>query len=146
SFRRARSRRTTVEQDKIDVTRATPVSNSGTTGAKRGAPMWLQLLLSLIVIVIAVGVAALFNPTANDLVKRVGIGLPLLTGSSDDTPAAAPQAQGQGRQGQAAGQQQTAAQGQGGGQRQGQGCGAGRPGGAFAGARTAVVVTAPVTS
>jgi RND family efflux transporter MFP subunit len=129
-----------VEQDKIDVTRATPVPNAGATGAKRGAPMWLQLLLSLIVIVIAVGAAALLNPTANDLVKRVGVGLPLLTGSSDDTPAAAPQAQGQG-----AGQQQAAAQGQGGGQRQGQGGGAGRPGGAFAGNRTAVVVTAPVT-
>lgn len=136
----------TVEQDKIDVTRATPVSGAGTAKARRGAPVWLQLLLSLIVIVIALGIAALFNPTANDLVKRVGLGLPLLTGSSDDAPAAAPQAaQGQGRQGQTAGQQ-PAAQGQGGGQRQGQGGAAGRPGGAFAGNRTAVVVTAPVTT
>jgi RND family efflux transporter MFP subunit len=105
--------------------------------------MWLQLLLSLLVIVIAVGVAALLNPTANDLVKRIGIGLPLLTGSVDQAPAAAPQAQGQGRQGQGAGQQQAAAPGQGGGQRQGQG-GAGR--GGFGGGRTAVVVTAPVAS
>jgi RND family efflux transporter MFP subunit len=105
--------------------------------------MWLQLLLSLLVIVIAVGVAALLNPTANDLVKRIGIGLPLLTGSVDQAPAAAPQAQGQGRQGQGAGQQQAAAPGQGGGQRQGQG-GAGR--GGFGGSRTAVVVTAPVAS
>lgn len=133
-----------MEQDKIDVTRATPVS-AGSAGARRGAPLWLQLLLSLIVIVIAVGIAALFNPTANGMVKRVGLSLPLLTGSSDDTPAAAQEAQGQGRQGQGAGQQQAAAQGQGGGQRQGQGGGAGRPGGGFAGNRTAVVVTAPVT-
>lgn len=130
-----------MEQDKIDVTRATPVSGAGSTGARRGAPLWLQLLLSLAVIIIAVGIAALFNPTANNMVGRVGLSLPLLTGSNDDTPAAAPQAQG--RQGQGAGQQQAAAQGQGGGQRQGGG--AGRPGG-FAGSRTAVVVTAPVTS
>jgi RND family efflux transporter MFP subunit len=126
-----------LEQDKIDVSRATPVADSGTTRARpvrRGAPLWLQLVLSLIVIVIALGIAALFNPTVNEMAKRAGVALPLLTGESGEAQA---QPQGQ-RQG---GAQQTA---QGAGQRQGQGGGAGR-GGGFGGARTAVVVAAPVT-
>ena len=130
-----------MEQDKIDVTRATPVTNTGTTSAKRrsGAPLWLQVLLSLIVIVIAVGIFGLFNSTANSLVRRVGIALPMLNAPADaqaqTQTAAAPAGQGGGQQ---------AAQGQGGGQRQGQGGGAGRPGGAGGGNRAAIVVTQPV--
>jgi RND family efflux transporter MFP subunit len=128
-----------LEQDKIDVTRATPVANTGTTSAKRrsGAPLWLQVLLSLIVIAIAVGIFGLFNPTANSLVRRVGIALPMLNAPADaqaqTQTAAAPAGQG--------GQQ--AAQGQGGGQRQGQGGAGGRQGGA-GGNRAAIVVTQPV--
>src|SRR5262249_24096122 len=80
-----------------------------------------------------------FNPTANNLVKRVGLSLPMLTGTADDAQAQAqPQAQ--------AGGQQQGAQGQGGGQRQGQGQGGGgrQGGGAFGANRVAVVVTQPV--
>ena len=131
-----------MEQDKIDVTRATPVTNTGTTSAKRrsGAPLWLQVLLSLIVIVNAVGIFGLFNSTANSLVRRVGIALPMLNTPADaqaqTQTAAAPAGQGGGQQ---------AAQGQGGGQRQGQGgAGGGRQGGAGGGNRAAIVVTQPV--
>jgi RND family efflux transporter MFP subunit len=123
-----------LEQEKIDVARATPVSKTGTVPGKprRGAPLWLQIVLSLIVIVLAVGLAGLFNPTANSLVKRVGIALPMLDGSAADAQPA-PQAQAQGQGGQAQGQ------------RQGQGqAGAGRQGGGFGGNRSAIVVTAPV--
>src|SRR4051812_33146751 len=130
----------TLEQDKIDVTRATPVTNAGATmTAKRrtGAPLWLQVLLSLIVVAIAVGIFGLFNPTANSLVRRVGIALPMLNAPADaqaqTQTAAAPAAQ--------SGQQ--AAQGQGGGQRQGQGGAGGRQGGAGGGNRAAIVVTQP---
>ncbi|MEO8757379.1 MAG: efflux RND transporter periplasmic adaptor subunit [Devosia sp.] len=127
-----------MEQDKIDVARATPVSEVGIASAKsrRGAPLWLQLLLSLIVIVVAVGIAALFVPAANAMVARLGISIPLLTASADQ-PQAAAQAAPQSAQGQTTGQRQGG--GPGGGQS------AGRPGG-FGGNRTAVVVTAPVTS
>jgi RND family efflux transporter MFP subunit len=127
-----------LEQDKIDVTRATPVANSGEpTPAKRraGAPLWVQVLLSLVVVVIAAGIFGLFNSTANSLVRRVGIALPLLNAPADAQAqtAAAP-----------AGQQAT--QGQGAGQRQGQGGPGGRQGGAggFGGNRAAIVVTQPV--
>ena len=139
-FRAARSGQD-LEQDKIDVTRATPVSGTGTTAKRRGAPLWLQIFLSLVVIAIAIGVGALFNPTANALVKRIGITLPMLNAPADaqaqTQTAAAP---GQGGQ--------PAAQGQGAGQRQGQGQGggqgnAGRAGG-FGGNRSAIVVTQPV--
>lgn len=124
-----------MEQEKIDVTRATPVTpGTSARATRRGAPLWLQILLSLIVIVIAVGIFALYNPMANGLVKRVGVTLPLL-GAPAEAPAqtaAAPGAQGQG------------------GQRQGQGGAAGgRQGGAggFGGGnRSAIVVTQPVTS
>ena len=123
-----------MEQDKIDVTRATPVAGTGTTGTgkrRSGAPLWLQVLLSLIVIAIAVGIFGLFNPTANSLVRRVGIALPMLNAPAD-----------------AQAQTQTAAApaGQGGGQRQGQGGAGGRQGGAggFGGNRAAIVVTQPV--
>ena len=126
-----------MEQEKIDVARATPVSKDGTATAKpqRGAPLWLQILLSLIVIVLAVGIAGLFNPTANSLVKRVGIALPMLNGSTADAQPA-PQAQAQGQGGQAQGQRPGG--GQGGAGRQG--------GGGFGGNRSAIVVTAPVTT
>ena len=96
--------------------------------------MWLQTLLSLIVIALAVGIFGLFNPTANALVKRVGISLPLLNAAAADAQtAAAPAAQPQGQQ----------AQGQATAPRQGQGQGAagGRQGGAN---RAAIVVTQPV--
>jgi RND family efflux transporter MFP subunit len=128
-----------LEQDKIDVTRATPVSEAGVATARprRGAPMWLQLLLSLIVIVAAAAIAALFVPSANTMLGQIGVKLPLLTASADDAPATPQPAAG--RQGQAAGQQ--GAQGGAPGGRQG----GGRAGG-FGGSRTAVVVTAPVTS
>lgn len=117
-----------MEQDKIDVTRATPVSAAR---ARRGAPLWLQLVLSLIIIAAAAVVAGLYNGEANRLLAQVGLSLPLLTAAE---PAA-------GQAPQQGGPQQ--AQGQG-GPRQGQGApgGGGRPGGA--GGRTAVVVAAPV--
>ncbi len=123
------------------MSRATPVTEAGTSKpARRGAPLWLQIVLSLIVIVIALAIAALFNPAANALVSRTGVSLPLLTGGADEGAAPAQQGQGQ-RQGQGGSQ---TAQAQGGGPRQGQGGGAGRPGGGLAGNRAAVVVAAPV--
>lgn|GEM_PF-59482 len=114
-----------VEQEKIDVAHATPVSGGVVANkpVKRGAPMWLQLLLSLVVIVVAIGVAAL-NPTANSMVQRIGVKLPQLNADAD--ASAAPQAG-----------TQTA---QAGGQRQG---GAGGRGGAGGFNRAAVVVTVP---
>src|SRR6185312_17010051 len=118
-----------LEQEKIDVTRATPVSKADSASARsrRGAPLWLQVLLSLVVIVIAVGIAALFNPTANRFVERIGVSLPMLTGDAAEGPQAQAATQGG---------QQAAGQRQGGGQ--------GRAGGYGGGARTAVVVTVPV--
>ena len=132
-----------MEQDKIDVTRATPVSGPGTTAKRRGAPLWLQILLSLIVVAVALCIGALFNSTANDLVKRVGIALPMLNAPAD--AQAAPQTATATTSGQGG---QPAAQGQAAGQRQGQGQGggqgaAGRAGG-FGGNRSAIVVTQPV--
>ena len=128
-----------MEQDKIDVARATPVSDGAMTAApapRKGAPLWLQIILSLIVVGIAIAIAGLFLPTANNLVKRVGISLPLLTGSADTSAAPAPGAQaqagGQGRQGQGG------AGGAPGGQ-------AGQGGGGNAN-RSAVVVAVPATS
>lgn len=120
-----------MEQEKIDVTRATPVlkADSASASPRRGAPLWLQLLLSLLVIVIAVGIAALFNPTANGFVKRIGVSLPMLSGDAAEAPQAQAATQGG---------QQAAGQRQGGGQ--------GRAGGYGGGARTAVVVTVPVTT
>ncbi len=108
---------------------------------RRGAPLWLQLLLSLIIVVAAVVLAGLYNAQANQMLAQVGLSLPLLTASAETAPAQAPQ--------QGGGQQQTQAQGGGqqaqgqGGPRQGQGApGGGRPAGA--GGRSAVVVAAPV--
>ncbi|HVY51563.1 MAG TPA: hypothetical protein VHA07_08375, partial [Devosia sp.] len=95
-----------MEQDKIDVSRATPVTETGTSTGKpvrRGAPLWLQIVLSLIVIFVALAIAALFNPTANGLAGRIGVALPLLTGGADDGAAPAQQGQGQ-RQAQGGGQ------------------------------------------
>ena len=121
-----------MEQDKIDVSRATPVAaNSAKSTQRSGAPLWLQVLLSLVVIVIAVGIFGLFNPTANALVRRVGITLPMLNAPADAQTAAAPAAQ---PQGQGAGPRQG----------QGQGGGAGRQGGAGGANRAAIVVTQPV--
>ena len=125
-----------MEQDKIDVSRATPVPEGSMSPrpapARRGAPLWLQIILSLIVIAIALCIAGLFLPTANNMVKRLGISLPLLTGSAEATagaaPGAQPQAGGQGRQGGAGG----APGGQGGG-------------GGYAN-RTAVVVAVPAST
>jgi len=124
-----------LEQDKIDVSRATPVAAGSAKSTKRsGAPLWLQVLLSLVVIVIAVGIFGLFNPTANALVRRVGITLPMLNAPADAQTAAAPAAQPQGQQGQGAAPRQG----------QGQGGGAGRQGGAGGANRAAIVVTQPV--
>ncbi|MEP7240408.1 MAG: efflux RND transporter periplasmic adaptor subunit [Devosia sp.] len=126
-----------MEQDKIDLAHATPVSGpdlSVSPPRRRGTPIWLQLILSLIVLAIAAAIAGLLLPTANTMLARFGVELPLLTAQADApaTPApatgAAPQRQG--AQGQAG------VQGQAGG----------RPAGGFAGARTAVVVTQPVTT
>jgi RND family efflux transporter MFP subunit len=112
-----------LEQDKIDVARATPVNAAR---VRRGAPLWLQLLLSLIIVAAAAVVAGLYNPEANRLLAQVGLSLPLMTATAEPTPGQAPQqAQGGPRQGQGA-----------------QGGPGGRPGGA--GGRTAVVVAAPV--
>ena len=129
-----------MEQDKIDVARATPVTAAR---VRRGAPLWLQLIFSLIIIVAAAVVAGLYNGQANQMLAQVGVNLPLLTGAAEPAPAQAQQG-GQRAQGQGGGPQQgQQAQGQG-GQRQGQGApGGGRPGGA-GGGRSAVVVAAPV--
>jgi RND family efflux transporter MFP subunit len=124
-----------LEQEKIDVTRAVPVSEQSATPqrpVRRGAPIWLQLILTLVVLVIALGVAGLFLPSANAMLANVGVRLPLLNSAAG--PAAAPQAQ-------AKGQAQGTRQGQGTGQ------GAGARGGAGAGgSRVAVVVAAAATT
>lgn len=130
-----------MEQDKIDVARAIPVSAAA---VRRGAPLWLQLILSLIIIVAAAVVAGLYNGQANQLLAQVGLNLPLLTAAAEPAPAQAQQG-GERAQGQGGPQQGQQARGQG-GQRQGQGQGAGgggRPGGA-GGGRSAVVVAQPV--
>ena len=87
-----------MDQDKIDVARATPVNAAR---ARRGAPLWLQLILSLIIVAAAAVVAGLYNGQANQMLAQVGVSLPLLTAATDAAPA---QAQGQGgpRQGQGA--------------------------------------------
>jgi RND family efflux transporter MFP subunit len=123
-----------VEQDKIDVARATPVART-----RRGAPLWLQLILSLIIIAAAAVVGGLYNGQANQMLAQVGVNLPLLTAAAEPAPAQAQQG-GQRAQGQGGAPQQ-AQQAQG-GPRQGQGAGGGRPGGA--GGRSAVVVAQPV--
>jgi RND family efflux transporter MFP subunit len=123
-----------LEQDKIDVARATPVT---TARVRRGAPLWLQLILSLIIIAAAAVVAGLYNADANRLLAQAGLSLPLLTATVEPAATQAPQQSGQRAQGQ--GQQQ--AQGQG-GPRQGQAPGGGRPGGA--GGRSAAVIAQPV--
>jgi RND family efflux transporter MFP subunit len=123
-----------LEQDKIDVARATPV----TVRVRRGAPLWLQLLLSLIVVAAAAIVAGFYNGQANQMLAQVGLSLPLLNAPVEaQAQPAGQQAQGQ-RQGggQGQGQQQAASQQ---GARQGQGGAGGRPGG---GGRSAAVVIA----
>ena len=122
-----------MDQDKIDVARATPVTPAQLP--RRSAPLWLQLLLSLVVVAAAGILAGLYNGPANQMLAQVGIGLPLL-----NAPAEA-QAQPGGQQGQ--GQPQGG--GQQGAQRTGQGApGGGRPAGA-GGGRSAVVVVEAVT-
>ena len=64
--------------------------------------MWLQLLLSLIVIAIAAVIAGIFLPSANTMLARVGVSLPLLTGAPDPGITGA----GAGRPRQAQGQRQ----------------------------------------
>lgn len=114
-----------MEQDKIDVARAMPVSAAR---IRRGAPLWLQLLLSLIIVAAAAVVAGLYSAEANRLLAQVGLSLPLMTATAEPAAGQAPQQ----------GQQQAQ-----GGPPQGQGVpGGGRPGGA--GGRTVVVVAAPV--
>ncbi len=138
-----------MEQEKIDVAHATPVPDPRATRPRRGAPMWLQLLLSLVVIVIAAAIAGMLLPSANTMLANANIHLPLLTAPATDAPAAPQQAQTGGqRQGQGQGQGAPAAGAQGQG-----GQGAGRQGGAgfggaggFGGARTAVVVAEAATT
>lgn len=114
-----------MEQDKIDVARAMPVSAAR---IRRGVPLWLQLLLSLIIVAAAAVVAGLYSAEANRLLAQVGLSLPLMTATAEPAAGQAPQQ----------GQQQAQ-----GGPPQGQGApGGGRPGGA--GGRTVVVVAAPV--
>ena len=135
-----------MEQEKIDIAHATPVPGPGiapaATPKRRGAPLWLQLLLSLIVIVAAVGIAALYNGTANTMLGNVGVKLPLLNGQVDDNPPSTQPS----TQASTQASQQQAAPGQGGQQRQGGAQGGGRPGGAGAFNRTAVVVTEAATN
>jgi RND family efflux transporter MFP subunit len=131
-----------LEQEKIDVARATPVPDRPVASAapRRGAPLWLQIILSLIVVAIAAGIAGLFLPSANTMLARVGVSLPLLTGTpvgaATTAPTSGAQAPGQTGQGQK----------QGGGQA-GQGGQTGaRQGGFSAANRVAVVVVVPATS
>lgn len=135
-----------LEQDKIDVTRAIPVTGEDAVKARpprRGAPMWLQLFLSLIVIVAAALLAAMVFPSANTMLANYGVSLPLLTAPAA-SPAGAPGAPGGQQQAQAGAQGGRPAPGQGGGQGGGQ---FGGRGGGFGGAnRTAVVVAEPVGS
>ncbi len=109
-----------MEQDKIDVARATPVNAAR---PHRGAPLWLQLILSLIIIAAAAVAAGLYNADANRLLAQAGLSLPLLTAAAEPAVGQAPQ-------------QRAQAQG---GPRQGQSA----PGGGRGG-RSAVVVAAPV--
>ncbi len=109
---------------------------------RTGTPLWLQLILSLIVIAAALIVAGLYLPSANALLKTAGIDLPILTAEAQPAAATAQGGaqQGGGRQANAA----TQAGGQQGGNRNAGGAGGqGRFGG---GNRTAVVITEPVTS
>jgi RND family efflux transporter MFP subunit len=142
-----------VEQDKIDETRATPVIETAAARApRRSAPLWLQLLVSVIVIVVAVVVAVLFNPTANAMLARIGVALPQLNASADsaDVSSAGGQQGASGQQRPAGGQAQQGNQQQAGAQSQGQGRqGQGQGGGQFGGrggSRTAVVVAETVTN
>jgi RND family efflux transporter MFP subunit len=69
----------TVEQEPIDISRATPASPSGEPRARhvhRGIPLWLQIVLSVVVI-LAVGWAWItFFPGADATLARFGISLP----------------------------------------------------------------------
>lgn len=107
--------------------------------------MWLQILLSLIVIAIALGIAGLFLPSANTMLAKVGIQLPLLTADAATASGAgaAPQAQAQ-SQGQGAASQRQGAAGASGGGQGGRSGGAG--GGQYGANRVAVVVAVPATS
>lgn len=106
-----------MEQDKIDVARATPLAPK----ARRGAPFWLQLLLSAVVVAAALAGGALVNGTLNRMLAEAGVALPLLTAAEAPAATGGPQA----------------------GPRPGQGPGTARPGGG-AGGRSAVVIAAPV--
>jgi hypothetical protein len=96
-FRAGSSGLAALEQDKIDVARATPVNAAR---ARRGAPLWLQLLLSLVIVAAAAVVAGLYNAEANRMLVQAGLNLPLLTAAAEPAAAQAPQrgqqAQGQG--------------------------------------------------
>ena len=109
------------------MARATPVNAAQ---ARRGAPLWLQIVVSLIIVAAVAAIAGLYNQQVNRTLAQVGVNLPLLTAAAEPAAGQAPQ---QGQQAQ-------------GGPRQGQGApggATGRPGGA--GGRTAVVIAAPVT-
>jgi RND family efflux transporter MFP subunit len=98
--------------------------------------LWLQVLLSLIVLAAAGVVFAMYFPGASGLLSRIGITLPA-AGTAEPAPQA--QAQTQTRQGQGAATAPATGQQGGGGQFAGRG-GAG----GFGARQTAVVVIAPV--
>jgi RND family efflux transporter MFP subunit len=130
-----------LEQDKIDLTRALPASPPAT---RRGAPFWLQLLLSLIVVAAAAVVFVIYFPGASAILARIGITLPTAETAAPETQAAT---QGQTRQNQGTGNAPAAAQSggaSGGGQFSGRG-GSGSFGG-FGARQAAVVVVAPVAA
>jgi RND family efflux transporter MFP subunit len=96
---------------------------------RRGTPIWLQILISIAVLAIVVLAWAFFFPGAREMLAARGIALPggateVAQAQPQGTPAGAPRANGQaGNPGNSRGQ-----------------------GFARGGGRTAVVVTAPVTS
>ncbi|HWA18090.1 MAG TPA: efflux RND transporter periplasmic adaptor subunit, partial [Devosia sp.] len=126
-----------MDQEKIDLTRALPASPPT---SRRGAPFWLQLLISLVVVAAAAVLFVIYFPGASGILSRIGITLPAAETAAPETQVQA-QGQGQARTGQGAG---TAPAG---GQQSGSGSGqfGGRGGfGSFGARQAAVVVIAPV--
>ncbi|MEQ1769364.1 MAG: efflux RND transporter periplasmic adaptor subunit [Devosia sp.] len=119
-----------MEQDKIDLRTAVPARSE--TGPRRSAPLWLQLLISIVVIAAAGVLFILYFPGANAALARLGITLPVATEAAPATQT----------------QQTAQAQATTGGQRQGgQGAQGGqgqRGAGGFVSRQAAVVVVAPV--
>jgi RND family efflux transporter MFP subunit len=123
-----------LDQEKIDLTRALPASP---LTARRGAPFWLQLLISLVVVAAAAVLFIIYFPGASTFLSRIGITLPTTQTAATETQTQT-QGQGQTRQAQGAATGQQGAAG-GGGQFGGRG-GFGN----FGARQAAVVVIAPV--